>query len=198
MAATVHPDSYAIFMRKIGYSVGLEHTFQRVSDLHTLYKSSKDVTISSWNELISSPKHWNLGSDNITDVFYSLRLIQRTSSDLLVLENLDAMAIACALLETQEEQQRAREIILLWAIITNDGEIFINLLLAGFEEAKIKETLSAMIEKKRSILCDVLPGRDSRKRIYRVVNIERQGKNRGSTGSGKIGGITQSRGTVTG
>ena len=185
MAATAHPDSYAIFMRKIGYSVGLEDTLQRVSDLHALYKSSKDVTISSWNELVSSPDHWKLKSDNITDVFYSLRLIQKTSSDLLVLENLDAMTIACALLETQEEQRRAKEFLLLWAIITNDGEIFVNLLLADFEEAKIKETLSAVIEKKRDILCDVLPGRDSRKRIYRIVNIERQGKNRGSTGSGK-------------
>ena len=117
--------------------------------------------------------------------FYSLRLIQKTPGDLLVLENLDAIAIACAMLGSKDEQQRARAFILLWAIIANDGEIFVNLLLARFETSRIKEQLSSMITKKRSILGKALPGRDSLRRIHRIVNIERQDKNKGGSGIGK-------------
>ena len=79
MAATAHSDPYAIFMRKVGYSVGLERTLERAGDLEAMYASSRDVTASSWKELVSSQEHWGLKSDNIADVFYSLRLIQRTS-----------------------------------------------------------------------------------------------------------------------
>lgn len=185
MAAIAHSDTYTIFMRKIGYSVGLEHTLDRLNDLHDLYSSSKDVTFSSWRELVYGIDKWKLKSDNIVDFFYSLRLVQRISGDLLILENLDALTIACSMLESEQEKQRAREFILLWAIMSNDGEIFVNLMQAGFEEKKLKEILTSMINKKRTILKEVLPGRDSHKRINRTVNIERQVKNKGSTGMGK-------------
>ena len=185
MAAIAHSDPYSIFIRKIGYSVGLEYTMERVTDLHALYASNKDLTSASWNKLVGSIDNWGLKSDNITDFFYSLRLIQRTQGDLLVLENLDAMAIASAMLGNKEEQYRARAFILLWAIIANDGEIFVNLLQARFEVGRIKEQLTAMIAKKRNILRQALPGKESFRRINRIVNIERQDKNKGGAGTGK-------------
>lgn len=181
MADTAHSDPYAIFMRKIGYSSGLEYTLKRVSDLQEMYTTSKDVTAVSWNNL--GLDHWGRKPDNITDAFYSLRLIQKTAGDLLVLENLDAMAIACAMLESTEECERARAFVFLWAVLVNDGELFLNMLLAEFDEARIKEVLPSMIEKKRSILIQALPGKESLKRIYRTVTIERQEKNKGSAGT---------------
>ena len=182
MVAIAHSDPYSIFMRKIGYSVGLEDTLKRVRDLAKMYASRKDVTAASWKELVRGADHWSLKSDHIADVFYLLRLIQRISGDVLVLENLDAIAIACAMLENEDERDHARSFLLLWAILVNDGEIFVNLLLAGFNTLKIKEILSSMIVKKRSILSDILPGKDSLKRIYRTVTIEHQEKNKGSAG----------------
>lgn len=182
MAAIAHSDPYAIFMRKIGYSVGLERTLERATELERMYSSSLDVTAASWKKLVTSSDSWGLKSENIKDVFYSLRLIQRTPGDVLVLENLDAMAIECALLQNEEEREQARAFLLLWAILVNDGEIFVNMLLADFEEARIKGTLSAMIAKKRTVLSEALPGRDSLKRIKHTITIERQEKNRGSAG----------------
>lgn len=184
MAAIVHSDPYAIFMRKIGYSVGLEHTLRRVKELERLYVSTKDVTASGWKDLVTSKKSWNLKShENITNVFHSLRFIQKGLGDVLVLENLDATAIARILLKSEDEGDRARAFLLLWAILTNDGEIFVNLLLARFQERSIKDRLSAMIAKKRRVLSKILPGRDSLKRIYRIVTVERQESNKGSAGS---------------
>ena len=69
MAAIAQSDSYTIFIRKIGYSVGLEHTLDRLGNLYALYSSSKDVTVSSWRELVRGNDKWRLKSDNITDFF---------------------------------------------------------------------------------------------------------------------------------
>ena len=186
MAATAHSDPYAIFMRKIGYSVGLERTLERSCDLEALYIRNRDVTASSWKELVSSPvpEGWGLKSANITDVFKSLRLIEGTSGDVLVLENLDAMTIASELLEDAPARDAARAFLVLWAILVNDGELFVNLLLAGFEEEKIKNTLCAMANQKRNELGVLLGGKESVKRINRVITIERQEKNKGSAGTG--------------
>lgn len=185
MAATAHSDPYAIFMRKIGYSVGLERTLERVGDLVELYTENKDITAASWKELVYGSEHWGLRTDNISNVFYSLRLIQKNAGDILVLENLDAMAIASTMLKDAREQDAARAFLLLWAILVNDGEIFINLLLAGFEENKIKEKLSSMILQKRAALKAVLSGKGYSKQINRIITIDRQEKNKGNSGDGR-------------
>ena len=185
MAATVHADPYAIFMRKIGYSVGLESTFDRVNDLVETYIRDRDVSLASWRELVRSPDHWNLKSQNIADVFYSLRLINETAGDVLVLENLDAMAIASTLLGHPPKDSEAGAFLMLWAILVNDGEIFVNLLLAGFEQRRIKEVLTTMMRRKRAALAQSLTGKQSIARINRIINIDRQVSNRGSAGSGR-------------
>ena len=185
MAATVHADPYSIFMRKIGYSVGLENTFDRVDDLLAMYLRNMDVTLASWEELVSSPDQWGLKTKNIADVFHSLRLIHRTAGDVLVLENLDAMAIASTLLDNPSEATEARAFLLLWGILVNDGEIFVNLLLAGFENRIIEKLLTTMMRRKRATLTNLATGKDSVARINRIVNIDRQVSNRGSAGIGR-------------
>lgn len=190
MAATVHSDPYAIFLRKIGYSVGLEYTAERVKELAARYLQDRDVTVASWHELVTGSKDTgNWGRDasaekHIGDFFYSLRLIQRTPGDVLVLENLDAMAICAELLEGTG-QDAAWDFLLLWAIVVNDGEIFLNLLLADFEEHQIKDRLRAMMGRKTTDLLGYLRGKVSAERIRRVIRIERQEKNRGSAGWGQ-------------
>lgn len=189
MAGTAHSDPYSIFLRKIGYSVGLEYTAERVGDLSSRYLQDRDVTAATWHELVTGGKdEGGWGRDrsaekHIGDFFYSLRLIQRTSGDVLALENLDAIAIADELLNGETERRSARDFLFLWAIITNDGEIFVNLLLAGFEESLIKDTLTSMMLKKRVDAIEALKGKGSTQRINRVITIERQEKNRGSSGA---------------
>lgn len=185
MVATVHSNPYAVFMRKIGYSVGLEHTLDRLADLESKYLMNRDITAQTWRNLVSERECWNLKTDNIKDVFYSLRLIHHIAGDVLVLENLDAVAIASSLLENENEQNDARAFLFLWAILVNDGEIFVNLLLAGFRDEQIKKTLTEMMMQKRSMLGAVFPGKESARRINRIITIERQERNKGSAGTGK-------------
>lgn len=185
MAATAHSDPYGIFLRKIGYSVGLERTLERFGDLQRSYVDSGDVTLASWTELVGPDTGWELKTDNIADVFYSLGFIHRTPGDVLVLENLDAAAVAAKVLRDPRKIEAARAFIFLWAVLVNDGEIFVNLLLADFDEDQIREKLSALIMYKRDVLAHAMPGRDAIERIARVVTIERQEKNKGSAGVGK-------------
>ena len=190
MVATVHSDPYAIFMRKIGYSVGLEFTAERMGNLVSKYLKDRDITTTSWNELVTGVKdQGNWGRDksaekHIGDFFQSLRLIQRTAGDVLVLENLDALAIAIKLLDDNEKMVIAQNFILLWAILVNDGEIFVNLLLANFDEKLTKKILNAMMLQKRRKVLELFKGKVSPQKINRVITIERQDKNKGSAGSG--------------
>lgn len=191
MAATAHSDPYAIFLRKIGYSVGLEYTAERVEDLNSRYLKDRDITAASWHKLVTGSKgegNWERDQSaekHIGDFFSSLRLIQRTSGDVLVLENLDAIAIASKLLGDEEQTRAARDFLLLWAILVNDGEIFVNLLLTEFEEQAIKDTLSVMMLQKRKETLERLKGRALANRINRVITIERQEMNKGSAGHGQ-------------
>ena len=151
MAAIAHSDPYAIFLRKIGYSVGLESTAERVDGLVARYLRDGDLTVGGWNELVTGRRengNWGRNKSagrHIADFFCSLRLIQRTAGDVLVLENLDAMAIASSMLKNKADKHAARNFLLLWSILVNDGEIFVNLLLAGFQKQRIKDTLRAVM-----------------------------------------------------
>ena len=191
MAATAHSDPYAVFLRKIGYSVGLEFTAERVAGLVARYRQDRDLTVGGWNELVTGRREdGNWGRDksaekHIADFLHSLRLMQRMTGDVLVLENLDAMAIATSMLKNKTDQDAARNFLLLWSILVNDGEIFVNLLLAGFQEQRIKDTLRAMMLRKRGDLLKLMAGKVSAGRINRVITIERQEKNRGSAGANR-------------
>lgn len=191
MAATAHSDPYAVFLRKIGYSVGLESTARRVDGLVARYLRDRDLTVGGWNELVTGRREdGNWGRDksaekHIANFLHSLRLIRRTAGDVLVLENLDAMAIAIKMLKDRTDRDAARDFLLLWSILVNDGEIFVNLFLAGFQEQRIKDTLRAMMLRKRSDLLKIMAGKVSARRINRVITIERQEKNKGSVGASR-------------
>ena len=182
-------DPYGIFFRRIGYSVGLEDTAARVRDLEALYLSKRDITIGMWDHLVHSSECWGLKSRHIADVFRSLGLVWRTGNDLVILENLDAMAISTSLSENRESARRGRDFLLLWAIVANDGEIFLNLMMAGFEREKCRQKLTLLIQKKRRFLSERIGGGMALQRFMRAVSIERQTKNPGSAGRKSINSI---------
>ena len=175
-------DPYGIFFRRIGYSVGLEETAARVRELEALYLSKRDVTIGMWDHLVHSAECWGLKSGHIADVFRSLGLVWRPGSDLLILENLDAMAISSALSDDGEAAERGRSFLLLWAILVNDGEIFVNLLMAGFDRKSCRQRLTLLVQKKRLFLSERIQEVRAVGRFLRAVSIERQTGNPGSAG----------------
>lgn len=154
----------------------------RVRDLEALYLSKRDVTIGMWDHLVHSSECWGLKSGHIADVFRSLGLVWRTGSDLVVLENLDAMAISSELSDDGEAAERGRSFLLLWAILANDGEVFVNLLMAGFDRESCRQRLTLLVQKKRRFLSENIPGARAAEKFLRAVSIERQASNPGSAG----------------
>ena len=113
-------------------------------------------------------------SGHIADVFRSLGLVWRTGSDLVILENLDAMAISSALSDDGGAAERGRSFLLLWAILANDGEIFVNLLMAGFDRESCRRRLMLLVQKKKRFLGESIRGVRAAGRFLRAVSIERQ------------------------
>ena len=91
MADIAESDQFSIFMRKIGYSVALEHTFSRLIDLANVYAANCHIALADWQNLVY--EKWELKTDNIADVFRALEVIQRARGTINVLPMLDMLGV---------------------------------------------------------------------------------------------------------
>ena len=176
---------YQIFMRKIGYSVGLEHTMDRVSDLCDLYINEGQINLSLWQDLVHNK--WGLKRDNIGDFFSALGLIRRSRTKVDALSGLDM----CAIARTIDSERVALKSALLLLIIEHDGEIFLNALVSGFAEEEFARRLKSLIDYKRGVLFGMYRAPEIQAQLAKVVGIERQASNVG--GAGKAQGLSEQR-----
>jgi hypothetical protein len=176
MVVTAQSNPYEIFMRKIGYSVGLESTLSRVVDTAQSYVRDRQLSTTAWKGLVRDT--WHLQNDNIGDFFNALGILRRTATSVDVLNGLDVHAI---LIESLGDQhQAAVQMALLCQILESDGEIFLNCLKAGFEAGEIERLLKCLIDFKRAKLFQIYQNAQIRGRIAHVVSIERQATNKGN------------------
>src|SRR5450830_1702606 len=82
MVGIAQPENFSIFLRKIGYSVGLENTLSRFSDFCHLYAKTPQLKNSDWKALVR--KKWDLKTENIGDVFSSLKIANITHRGFLL------------------------------------------------------------------------------------------------------------------
>jgi hypothetical protein len=175
-------DSFDFLIRKIGWSVGLENTLERVLDLVELYISTNSITATGWRALIHDK--WELKQENITDFFVSLGLLIRQQSNFLPGELLDGLATASLLTTPECDPRKAVAYGLLQSIIEQDGDIFLNCLSAEFRRDQVVENLHCMIEYKRACVLKVAKHVRVRERVLRAINIDYQPTNKGSAGGG--------------
>ncbi|QIK78376.1 hypothetical protein G7077_05105 [Sphingomonas piscis] len=172
-------------MRKIGYSVGLEKTLERISDLCDIYIEKGQLTLSMWQSLVH--EKWDLRNDNIGDFFSALNLINRSKTKLDVLSGLDLCAIARQL----DDDQVALRAAILLLIVEHDGEIFLNALSSNFDEGEFVTRLTDLITYKRQVLFKIYRAPEIQSQLGRIVGIERQTSNIG--GAGKVQSLSESR-----
>jgi hypothetical protein len=177
MVATIHRDPYRLLVRKIGYSVGLEHTLQRVGDLADLYAQEKTITSASLSGLIKG--RWNLKTQHIIDLFNELDLVRSEANTIFVLPTLDALGILRLELG-DEDFEVALKAVLLFSILSNDGDIFLNCLSARFEREAVRARLIDMVEVKRARAKRALHTPRAISKIDRMIVIETQKSNKGS------------------
>jgi hypothetical protein len=182
MVATIHRDPYRLLIRKIGYSVGLENTLERVRDLTYLYAQEKIVTSSNITELLR--KKWELKTDNILDFFNELDLIHFEAGAIFVLPTLDALAILCWKL-IEADFELALRAILLCSILSSDGDIFLNCLSARFDRDAVRTQLTRMVELKRARVKAAIRTPQAIRKIDRFIAIENQTTNKGGAVAGQ-------------
>jgi len=184
---TIGGDSaqYQIFMRKIGYSVGLEHTFDRITDLCDLYIAEGQITLALWQDLVH--KRWGLKKDNIGDFFSALGLISRSRTKVDVLSGLDM----CAIARTIDDERVALKAAIILLIIEHDGEIFLNALASDFRSDDFVIRLTRLISYKRRVLFDIYRAPEIQAQLAKIVGIERQASNIG--GAGRAQSLSEQR-----
>lgn len=180
-------DHFQVFMRKVGYSVGLENTLARLSDLCDVYIRDGTVTLQSWKSLVG--EEWGLKNDGIGDFFGALNLIKRTKLRLDILPGLDL----CAISRKIDPSNRVLAGALLLLLMEMDGEIFLNALAGGFENENVVHRLTTLVHYKRKVLFSIYRAPEIQSQLARVVGIDRQASNIG--GAGKSKGLSGSKRT---
>ena len=182
MVATVQRDPYAALIRKVGYSVGLESTRQRLSDLVDTYVRDKQVTTAAWRDLVEN--RWGLKAPNIVDVFGALNLIIVHQGMVDIMYGLDGLAVTRALVD-DESFPHAADAIFCILVLAADADVFLNCLAVDFDPEAVRAILLKMIASKRALAYQAIRLGGLREKVDRVINIEAQRTNRGSASAGK-------------
>ncbi|MCL6678996.1 hypothetical protein LZ519_06655 [Sphingomonas sp. RG327] len=188
MVATTQSDPYSALSHKIGWSVGLEYTFDRVRRLVEIYAEQGDLTYGMWSELVT--KEWGLKNFHITDFFGSIDLISASGRTLYVQPTLDVLSILWRALPA-EKRDDALRLVLAVRFVLDDGDIFLNCLASEFDPDATRSSLIAMGTYKIAALKRVFPSSAVQAKIFKLVKVDTQPTNKGS--KGKAGETLASR-----
>lgn len=182
MVGIAQPESFHIFLRKIGYSVGLEQTLDRYIDFCKAYASVPQIKHEHWKNLVE--KTWDLRSYHINDVFNSLGIVEINTQGVYPGPFGEAGAICIKHFEdAPDKQDAALKHLLGLAIIFSDGDIFMNCLASGFEVGQVVSKIKGMIHSKRQKLFSIFHTQQEREAIATAIGIERQKTNKGGGSS---------------
>jgi hypothetical protein len=192
MAGIVQSETLHAFIRKIGYSVGLEYLSARVNDLVNTYVEKGDITYGAWTELVT--EKWGRSIEHSADVFRALNLLEVRQRQAYVLWGLDALAVCRVTFTDNEAYERAQRYILATLITLTDGDVFLNCLAAACEISRLRELLVEMVRFKRQRLFATYKLAETRRIIAKIINIDTQPTNRGGASAGK--GLSAGRRTA--
>jgi hypothetical protein len=198
MVGIAQPENFSPFLRKVGYSVGLENTLSRFSDFCREYASVPQLKISHWSSLVHDKARWDLRTENIADVFASLGIAQVNSQGVFAGPFGEAGSICIRLLETETEREDALRHLLALGIFLADGDIFLNCLAAQFNADDVPSRLTGMVLGKRQELFELFKSQAEREAIAGAITIERQRSNKGGASKGSRLSVAASAGLAGG
>jgi hypothetical protein len=179
MVGTAQAADFAIFMRKIGYSVGLENVLVRAAEFGRAYASKESFRAADWVRLVRNV--WNLKTDNVGDFFSALGIVRIVNREPILGPIGEALGILAQRVN-EEEYQRAVKFLLLLTLVSHDGDVFLNALASGFKRKEFNSLLLQAIRTKRELLFGIFHNYQEQEAVFHAVAIDRQRSNRGSAG----------------
>ncbi|NZA27728.1 hypothetical protein H0E84_15210 [Luteimonas sp. SJ-92] len=177
---------FSIFMRKIGFSVGLEHTLDRLIDFSRMYSEKDTLSYGDISRLLHEkrPIGWGLDPSNehILDVLRSLGIVDVRKGEVAVLEAGDALGILSRTIPDDAEFRACATLVFGHSLLLADGDVFLNALASGFDVDEFSTRIASSIEHKWSVLEHYFASDQHRRLLYSAVNIEAQTSNPGSRG----------------
>ena len=190
MVGTAQVDNYIVFIRKIGYSVGLESLLRRATDFGARYAAVPSFRESDWTSLVHDKDKWNLKTSNVGDVFAELGIAKVRNREVFPGPIGESLGISRKLLPDSEYKRACRFLVAL-AIVTADGDIFLNALRSKFDKEATSKALILMIGEKRNALFEIFRNTPEREAVAGAVSIERQRTNKGGGSPGGLAGVAK-------
>lgn len=182
MVGTARAADLSIFIKKVGYSVGLEDLQKRAMDFAQAYASNPSFRLSTWSKLVH--EKWNLKSDHIADVFAALEIVRIANKEPIAGNVGEALGICARQLSGDSLWSAVRYLVTL-TIVQHDGDIFLNALQASFNENRFVTLLMDALSSKRGTLFELFSAYPEREAITRAIRIDRQKTNQGSAAAHK-------------
>jgi len=183
MADIVQLDPYQCLIRKIGYSVGLEHLRERVISLVDLYIEQRGLSLAAFRDLVEIEFKRKNAAEHFADVYGTLNLIKLIGKNIHPLRNLETLSILRRhLTDDNKSFLAATQTVLIQAILEADGDIFLNGLASDFESEPFKQALINMIKRKRELIRSVIKSPAALKKVYSIIDIKSQPSQKGKEG----------------
>ncbi|MFC2006550.1 hypothetical protein ACFLUQ_00040 [Chloroflexota bacterium] len=196
MVDIVQVDPYQCLIRKIGYSVGLEHLLERVVRLVELYAEQRGLSLAAFRDLVENEFRRKNATEHFADVYGTLRLVkfvgtkeqsstklksaQVLRGELLPLHNLETLSILRRYFKGNNTFfLTATKTVLTQAILEADGDVFLNGLASDFESNSFRPMLINMIKKKRELIRNVIKSPGALKKVYSIIDIKTQPSQKG-------------------
>jgi hypothetical protein len=188
MVGTAQVDNFGVFIKKIGYSVGVEALLRRAIDFGERYASVASFRDSDWNWLVH--EKWNLKTANVGDIFAALGIAKVHNREVFPGPIGEALGITRKLLDAHEFEQACRLLVAL-ALVDADGDIFLNALRSRFDKRDTAKALVSMVREKRFALFELFKSTRDREAVAGAVSIERQRTNKGGGSPGGLSSISR-------
>ncbi len=188
MVGTAQADNFSIFIKKVGYSVGVESLLKRAADFGERYASVPSFRDSDWTSLVH--EKWNLKTANVGDVFAALGIARVHNHEVFPGPIGESLGIVNRLLNPQDCKEACRLLVAL-AVVNTDGDIFLNALRSKFDKNATAKALMSMVRQKRGALFQVFQAARDREAVADAVSIERQRTNKGGGSSGGLAAVAK-------
>jgi hypothetical protein len=175
MADIVQANLTNLLIRKIGYSAGLEHTFSRLSTLTDHYVLEEQLSERVWKDTVE--EYGRVSARQHFENFFQLLNVMSVRNGRPVPGLiLDVLALLFRFFPNETQRNTSYKAVILYALITSDGELFLNLLRTKFKSTDYVQALAGFRARKLEYLYEFYKMSDLRHRLHRIVDFELQDK----------------------